>query len=161
MGLFYKLVKFRPGGYLVFGRIHMLDLGFGRPTLPSTKIFCSKPIHLPKLPIKIPIFIFKPLQSTKILNSEPFHLPKFFDFGPPNPSIYQNLTIFLENDPPIFLHRPSKTHPSTSIIRIHENMSVLPPGNLGGFFSVGRTFRGDPPYLDSVFPKNLSAACYI
>ena len=125
------------GGYLVFGRIHMLDLGFGRPTLPSTKTFCSNPSIYQNFRLKThpstkithqnTNFYFQTYQSTKIWYSESFHLPKFYDLGAPNPSIYQNLTIFFENDPPIFLHWPSKTHPSTSIIRIHENMWVPPP----------------------------------
>ena len=42
------------GKYLIFGRIHMLDLGFGRPTLPSTKVFCSTPINLPKFSAQNP-----------------------------------------------------------------------------------------------------------
>ena len=32
-----------PGGYLIFRRIHMINLRFGRPTNPSNKIFSSNP----------------------------------------------------------------------------------------------------------------------
>ena len=37
------LVDMPGGGYLVFGRIHMLDLRFDRPIHPSTKFFCPHP----------------------------------------------------------------------------------------------------------------------
>ena len=111
------------GGYLVFGRIHMLDLRFGRPTHPTTKVFCPdpsidhffcqffahEPIYLPKYAAQSGIstifanFCSWTHLSTKILSS--------------NPSICQNFTLFVGKWP---------THPSTSSIRIHENMWILP-----------------------------------
>ena len=125
---------FAPGGrgYLVFGRIHMLDLRFGRPTHPSTKTLCPDPS------------IYQICCQFLLLNSSIYqnltlkliHLQFFANFCSwthlstkilrSNPSIYQNFTLFLENDPPIYLHQPFKTHPSTSSIRIHENMWVPP-----------------------------------
>ena len=118
----------------------MLDLGFGRPTLSSTKTFSSNPSVYQNFLLKThpstkithqnTNFHFQTHISTKIWYSEPFHLPKFYNYGAPNPSIYQYLTIFLENDPSIFLHQPFKTHPSTSSIPIHKicetmNMQIL------------------------------------
>ena len=67
-------------------------------------------------------FSFQTHQSTKIWYSEPFHLPKFYNFGAPNPSIYQNLTIFWKITHPSFYIGLPKPILLTSIICIHENM---------------------------------------
>ena len=77
----------------------------------STKIWRSNPsiYHF------LPIFAF-----------EPIYLPKFYA---QNPSIYQIFTLFFwKMTHPSILHQPFKTHPTTSSIRIHENMWVPPPG---------------------------------
>ena len=102
-------------------------------THPCTKFFCSKPILLPILFS----FYCQTHPCTKNSSSKPIHVPKFHDFfrkwpthvrtsAFQNPSMYQNFTILVENDPPMYVHFRFKTHPCTSSIRIHENMWVPP-----------------------------------
>ena len=121
-------------GYLVFGWIHMLDSRFGRPTHPSTKTFCLDP------PIYQFFCEFLLLNSSiyQNLTLKPIHLPFFANFCSwthlstkilrSNPSIHQTFTLFLENDPPIYLHRPFKTHPSTST-SVSMKICESPPGH--------------------------------
>ena len=93
--------------------------------------FLPRPIHLPNFCQ----FLLLNSSIYQNLTLKPINLPFFANFCSwipsiyriirSNLSIYQNFTLFLENDPPIYLHQPFKTHPSTSSIRIHENMWVL------------------------------------
>ena len=80
-----EILKF----YLVFGQIHMLDLRFGRPTYPSTKIFCPHPsiyqFFCQFLLLNPFIYLNLTLKTT--------YLPIFCQFLLVNPSIYQNFTL--------------------------------------------------------------------
>ena len=97
-------------GYLVFGRIHMMDFGLGRPSIhvpkfyalthPCTKIFCSKP---PQLPILIKILLSNPSMYHKVML-------KILQ----NPFMYQNFTIFWKMIHPslyIFVSKHIHVHP--------------------------------------------------
>ena len=100
---------------MVFGRIHMLDFGSDRPTHPCTKFSCSNPSMYQffcSKPIKLPIlfsFYCQTHPCTKNSSSKPIHVPNFRDF--------------LENDPPICVHQPFKTHPCTKISRFWGKMT--------------------------------------
>ena len=85
------------GGYLVFGRIHELDLSFGRPTHPSTKTFCPDPSIYQFV---LPIFAL-----------ELIYLPKFDAQTHPSTIFCQ----FLLLNPSIYQKFYAQTHPSTKI----------------------------------------------
>ena len=74
-------------------------------THPCTKIFCSKPIQLPILFS----FYCQTHPCTENSCSKPIHVPKFHEFS--------------ENDPPMSVHQPFKTHPCTKISRFFGKMT--------------------------------------
>ena len=124
------------GGYLVFGRIHMMDFGLGRPTHPCTKILCSNPsMYQNFLLITHPVTKFHSIFIVK-----PIHVPKIHAQNPSKPIYVPKFHDFLENDPPMSVHFRFKTHPCTSIIRIHENIWVPP----GGLSPIGPNPNGNP-----------------
>ena len=88
----------------------MLDFGTSQPTHPCTKLSSSNPsmyqIFFPQNPSSY--------QFYSVFIVKPIHVPKI---QAQNPSMYRNLMIFLENDPPMCVHQPFKTHPCTKISR--------------------------------------------
>ena len=129
------MIRSRGRGYLVFGRIHMLDLRFGRPTHPSTKTFCPDPSIYQ-------IFCQFLLLNSSIyqnLTLKPTHLQFFCQFLLLNPSIYQNFTLKPTHLPKFHTFFGKMTHPSTYISsskpthlhRAYVSMKICeyPPGH--------------------------------
>ena len=85
-------------GYSVFGRIHMIDLRFGRPTHPSTKIFCLNPSIYQN-------FLHKVKSRCQFLLS--------------NPSIYQNFSLKVSQGANFCF----EAHPST---KFHTLLEKIP-----------------------------------
>ena len=91
MANIYKLIC-TSGGYFIFGRIHMMDFGLGRPTHPCTKILCSNPSMYQ-------FFCSKPIQLSIFIQfslSNPSMYQKIMLKSLQNPSMYRNFTIFLK-----------------------------------------------------------------
>ncbi len=135
IGQFLTECRVSRGGYLVFGRIHMLDFGSGRPTHPCSKVSCSNPSMYQFFLLKthfIQFFIVKPIHVPKIHAQNPSMYQNFTNFRKiTHPCLYISLSkpihvpkfkVFGENDPPMYVHVRFKIHPCTSSIRIHENM---------------------------------------
>ena len=129
--VFYKSLPFvssggaRAGGYFIYGRIHMINFGFGRPTLPSTKIWASNLSIYQK-------FLLKTHPSTKISIRNPSNHQFYHQTHLPTKIWCSKLNYltkfnnFKENDPLIYIHQPFQIPASKLNKRIHENMQVPP-----------------------------------